>query len=85
MNGSGILQKKCEDETTQRRQNRETVIAARKGLYNPSIVSLNPDPITTHQTQQDIAQNLVRNKIHIDLAQETHIPQDRNYEKMDPE
>merc|ERR1712112_779559 len=60
---------------------RETVIKMRKGLNTLTVVSLNPDHFITDQAQQDITQQLAKNKVHIAVIQETLIPRNLNYEK----
>merc|ERR1712112_186890 len=46
----------------------------KKGLNTLTVVSLNPDHFITDQVQQDITQQLTKNKVHIAIIQETHIP-----------
>ena len=50
-------------------------------MNNLSVVILNPDHCIAPQIQQDIAQQLMKNKIHIALIQETNIPRNLNYER----
>ena len=60
---------------------RETVIQMKKGISAISVVSLNPDHFITDEVQQDITQQLIKKKIHIEIIQETHIPRNLNYGK----
>ena len=49
------------------------------GLRTLNIASLNPDSTKEATTQQEIVNELTKNKIHIATIQETHIAKDLNY------
>jgi len=62
-------------------KNRPTVLSAKYGLNTLAIVSMNPDHLTTNEVQQDITQQLLKNKLHIEIIQETHIPKDQSFSR----
>ena len=70
-------QKQLEYATT-----RKTLISMENGLRTQNIASLNPDPTEEPTTQQEIIKELAKNKIHIDMIQETRIVENMNY-RMD--
>ena len=58
---------------------RKTLTSMENGLRTLNIASLNPDSMKEATTQQEIINELTKNKIHIAMIQETHIAKDLNY------
>ena len=58
---------------------RPTEINSESGNRTLRIVSVNPDSLTTAESMLRMAEILLRNKIHLDAIQETHIPYGPNY------
>jgi len=58
---------------------RKDVLNTHEGIRSLSIASINPDNFILEKAQTEITEMLLRNKIHIEAIQETHIPRDLNY------
>ena len=58
---------------------RPQVLNMDQGNRTLSIVSINPDNLTTTESKLTVTHLLRKNKIHIAAIQETHIPHDQNY------
>ena len=57
------------------RENARNGNKMKNGLNTLTVVSLNPDHFIADQAQQDITQQLAKNKVHNAIIQETHIPE----------
>ena len=58
---------------------RKTMISLENGIKSLNIAILNPDSMREATTQQEIVEDLTRNRIRIATIQETHITKDISY------